>query len=158
MQDIFILLQVTSGTNNEWLLCVSHSHSPFHGCAVSPFQIITRCDVCLLQEVRDSRGKALPLLLDSLKRWLFIRFHPHIPTHTHTHRYPQIPPQTPTHRPTHTHPQTHSHPHTPTDTCYCISLEVSGLDSKCSNLATDTCSDCIPVPSVLFHPQVWHQV
>uniref|UniRef100_A0AAX7V576 Deoxyribonuclease-1-like 1 n=1 Tax=Astatotilapia calliptera TaxID=8154 RepID=A0AAX7V576_ASTCA len=32
-------------------------------------RIITRCDVCLLQEVRDSRGKALPLLLDSLKRF-----------------------------------------------------------------------------------------
>uniref|UniRef100_A0AAQ5YFE9 Deoxyribonuclease-1-like 1 n=1 Tax=Amphiprion ocellaris TaxID=80972 RepID=A0AAQ5YFE9_AMPOC len=32
-------------------------------------RIITRCDVCLLQEVRDSKGKALPQLLDSLQRY-----------------------------------------------------------------------------------------
>ncbi|XP_035513195.1 deoxyribonuclease-1-like 1 [Morone saxatilis] len=32
-------------------------------------RIIARCDVCLLQEVRDSEKKALPLLLDSLNRY-----------------------------------------------------------------------------------------
>uniref|UniRef100_A0A3Q0RBJ4 Deoxyribonuclease n=1 Tax=Amphilophus citrinellus TaxID=61819 RepID=A0A3Q0RBJ4_AMPCI len=32
-------------------------------------KIITRCDVCLLQEVRDSKGKALKLLLEHLKRY-----------------------------------------------------------------------------------------
>lgn len=32
-------------------------------------RIITRCDVCLLQEVRDSKGKALKLLLEHLKRY-----------------------------------------------------------------------------------------
>uniref|UniRef100_A0A672F9S9 Deoxyribonuclease-1-like 1 n=1 Tax=Salarias fasciatus TaxID=181472 RepID=A0A672F9S9_SALFA len=32
-------------------------------------KIITRCDVCLLQEVRDSKGKALPQLLDQIKRF-----------------------------------------------------------------------------------------
>ncbi|KAM9344401.1 deoxyribonuclease-1-like 1 isoform 1-T2 [Pholidichthys leucotaenia] len=31
-------------------------------------KIISRCDVCLLQEVRDSKKKALPKLLDLLKR------------------------------------------------------------------------------------------
>uniref|UniRef100_A0A8C4HYX3 Deoxyribonuclease-1-like 1 n=1 Tax=Dicentrarchus labrax TaxID=13489 RepID=A0A8C4HYX3_DICLA len=31
-------------------------------------RIIARCDVCLLQEVRDSKEKALPQLLDSLNR------------------------------------------------------------------------------------------
>uniref|UniRef100_A0A8C4HZY7 Deoxyribonuclease-1-like 1 n=1 Tax=Dicentrarchus labrax TaxID=13489 RepID=A0A8C4HZY7_DICLA len=31
--------------------------------------IIARCDVCLLQEVRDSKEKALPQLLDSLNRY-----------------------------------------------------------------------------------------
>uniref|UniRef100_A0A8P4K1L0 Deoxyribonuclease-1-like 1 n=1 Tax=Dicentrarchus labrax TaxID=13489 RepID=A0A8P4K1L0_DICLA len=32
-------------------------------------RIIARCDVCLLQEVRDSKEKALPQLLDSLNRY-----------------------------------------------------------------------------------------
>lgn len=32
-------------------------------------RIIARCDVCLLQEVRDSKEKALPLLLESLNRY-----------------------------------------------------------------------------------------
>ncbi|TMS16349.1 Deoxyribonuclease gamma [Larimichthys crocea] len=32
-------------------------------------RIITRCDVCLLQEVRDSKGKALPQLLTNLNRY-----------------------------------------------------------------------------------------
>lgn len=32
-------------------------------------RIIARCDVCLLQEVRDSKGKALPVLLESLNRY-----------------------------------------------------------------------------------------
>ncbi|XP_061591553.1 deoxyribonuclease-1-like 1 [Cololabis saira] len=32
-------------------------------------RIITRCDVCLLQEVRDSKGKAVPELLQQLKRY-----------------------------------------------------------------------------------------
>ncbi|XP_072223805.1 deoxyribonuclease-1-like 1 [Leuresthes tenuis] len=32
-------------------------------------RIITRCDICLLQEVRDSKGTALPKLLDQLKRY-----------------------------------------------------------------------------------------
>lgn len=32
-------------------------------------RIIARCDVCLLQEVRDSKEKALPLLLDRLNRY-----------------------------------------------------------------------------------------
>ncbi|XP_034001525.1 deoxyribonuclease-1-like 1 isoform X2 [Trematomus bernacchii] len=31
-------------------------------------RIITRCDVCLLQEVRDMKGKAVPQLLDRLNR------------------------------------------------------------------------------------------
>ncbi|XP_071331160.1 deoxyribonuclease-1-like 1 [Trachinotus anak] len=31
--------------------------------------IITRCDVCLLQEVRDSKGKAVPLLLTRLNSY-----------------------------------------------------------------------------------------
>lgn len=38
----------------------------FHCCDL--FQIITRCDVCLLQEVRDSKEKAIPLLVDRLNR------------------------------------------------------------------------------------------
>ncbi|KAI4823503.1 hypothetical protein KUCAC02_012086 [Chaenocephalus aceratus] len=32
-------------------------------------RIITRCDVCLLQEVRDMKGKAVPQLLDHLNRY-----------------------------------------------------------------------------------------
>nr|XP_046253965.1 deoxyribonuclease-1-like 1 isoform X2 [Scatophagus argus]XP_046253966.1 deoxyribonuclease-1-like 1 isoform X3 [Scatophagus argus] len=32
-------------------------------------RIITRCDVCLLQEVRDSKQKALPQLVDHLNRY-----------------------------------------------------------------------------------------
>lgn len=32
------------------------------------FQVIARCDVCLLQEVRDSKETALPLLLVQLNR------------------------------------------------------------------------------------------
>lgn len=32
-------------------------------------RIITRCDVCLLQEVRDSKEKALPQLLNYIKRY-----------------------------------------------------------------------------------------
>lgn len=32
-------------------------------------RIITRCNLCLLQEVRDSKGKALPQLLDNLRRY-----------------------------------------------------------------------------------------
>ncbi|KAM6924456.1 deoxyribonuclease-1-like 1 [Xenentodon cancila] len=32
-------------------------------------RIITRCDVCLLQEVRDNKGTALPQLLQQLKRY-----------------------------------------------------------------------------------------
>ncbi|XP_047452443.1 deoxyribonuclease-1-like 1 [Mugil cephalus] len=32
-------------------------------------RIITRCDVCLLQEVRDSKEKAVPRLLDLIKRY-----------------------------------------------------------------------------------------
>ncbi|XP_028308366.1 deoxyribonuclease-1-like 1 isoform X2 [Gouania willdenowi] len=32
-------------------------------------KIISRCDVCLLQEVRDSREKALPELIDRVKRF-----------------------------------------------------------------------------------------
>ncbi|XP_055366478.1 deoxyribonuclease-1-like 1 isoform X2 [Betta splendens] len=32
-------------------------------------KIISRCDVCLLQEVRDSRGKAMPQLLDHIDRF-----------------------------------------------------------------------------------------
>lgn len=32
-------------------------------------KIITRCDLCLLQEVRDSKGKALPELLNQIKRF-----------------------------------------------------------------------------------------
>ncbi|KAM4563958.1 deoxyribonuclease-1-like 1 isoform 2-T3 [Odontesthes bonariensis] len=32
-------------------------------------RIITRCDICLLQEVRDSKGTALPQLLDQLRRY-----------------------------------------------------------------------------------------
>lgn len=32
-------------------------------------RIITRCDLCLLQEVRDSKEKALPLLLEHLNRY-----------------------------------------------------------------------------------------
>ncbi|KAI3356919.1 hypothetical protein L3Q82_003350 [Scortum barcoo] len=32
-------------------------------------RIISRCDVCLLQEVRDSKGKAVPDLLDQLNRY-----------------------------------------------------------------------------------------
>ncbi|XP_010784898.1 deoxyribonuclease-1-like 1 [Notothenia coriiceps] len=32
-------------------------------------RIITRCDVCLLQEVRDMKGKAVPQLLDRLNRY-----------------------------------------------------------------------------------------
>ncbi|KAF6732354.1 Deoxyribonuclease gamma [Oryzias melastigma] len=32
-------------------------------------RIITRCDVCLLQEVRDSRGTALPELLQQIRRF-----------------------------------------------------------------------------------------
>ncbi|KAM9350716.1 deoxyribonuclease-1-like 1 [Symphorus nematophorus] len=32
-------------------------------------RIISRCDVCLLQEVRDSKEKALPLLLENLNRY-----------------------------------------------------------------------------------------
>lgn len=33
-------------------------------------QIISRCDVILIQEVRDSREKALPLLMNRVNRWL----------------------------------------------------------------------------------------
>ncbi|XP_078026434.1 deoxyribonuclease-1-like 1 isoform X2 [Epinephelus lanceolatus] len=32
-------------------------------------RIITRCDVCLLQEVRDAKEKAVPMLLDRLNRY-----------------------------------------------------------------------------------------
>ncbi|XP_026224259.1 deoxyribonuclease-1-like 1 [Anabas testudineus] len=32
-------------------------------------RIISRCDVCLLQEVRDNKGKALPQLIDRLDRY-----------------------------------------------------------------------------------------
>ncbi|XP_037832821.1 deoxyribonuclease gamma-like [Kryptolebias marmoratus] len=33
-------------------------------------KIITRCDICLLQEVRDSKGKAVPQLLQTIRRSL----------------------------------------------------------------------------------------
>lgn len=48
------------------------------------FQIITRCDVCLLQEVRDSKGKALPQLLTNLNRWLNTCFQNTAVIHEHS--------------------------------------------------------------------------
>lgn len=39
-------------------------------CCCDTFQIISRCDVALLQEVRDSKEQALPQLVNSINRWL----------------------------------------------------------------------------------------
>lgn len=44
------------------------SSYPNYNFLVAVFQIIARCDVCLLQEVRDSKERALPLLVDSINR------------------------------------------------------------------------------------------
>lgn len=39
-------------------------------CCCDTFQIISRCDVALLQEVRDIKEQALPKLVKSINRWL----------------------------------------------------------------------------------------
>lgn len=38
-------------------------------------QILSRCDIALLQEVRDHKGKAIPILLAGLNRYKLILQH-----------------------------------------------------------------------------------
>lgn len=35
---------------------------------LQPLQILSRCDLCLIQEVRDSKGEAIPALVKHLNR------------------------------------------------------------------------------------------
>lgn len=37
-------------------------------------QIVTRCDICLLQEVRDQKNKAIPRLLNAVNRLTICKY------------------------------------------------------------------------------------
>lgn len=39
-------------------------------------QIISRCDLILIQEVRDAKGEAVPALMKNLNRYKYCRFIP----------------------------------------------------------------------------------
>lgn len=48
----------------------SKANKRIHGCFSSPArQILSRCDLCLLQEVRDSKGEAVQALVKDLNRY-----------------------------------------------------------------------------------------
>lgn len=62
---VFTLRVLTFTFRMTWLT-ETVSFDPVDG--VLPHQIIARCDLCLIQEVRDSKGEAIPKLVKNLNK------------------------------------------------------------------------------------------
>nr|XP_015824348.2 deoxyribonuclease-1-like 1 isoform X2 [Nothobranchius furzeri] len=72
---LFLLTVADAQRSSEFRICAFNLHhygdskSRKSDVMMTLARIITRCDVCLLQEVRDSKGTAVPQLLQTIKRY-----------------------------------------------------------------------------------------
>uniref|UniRef100_A0A8C6LEA8 Deoxyribonuclease-1-like 1 n=1 Tax=Nothobranchius furzeri TaxID=105023 RepID=A0A8C6LEA8_NOTFU len=72
---LFLLTVADAQRSSEFRICAFNLHhygdskSRKSDVMLTLARIITRCDVCLLQEVRDSKGTAVPQLLQTIKRY-----------------------------------------------------------------------------------------